>query len=150
MIIRQRDLVKLIVFGLITCGIYSIFFWYRYAEDMNIVCDGDGEHTTNFIAAILLSIITCGIYQFYYFYKIGNRLARNAPRYGLQFQENGTTILMWEIFASFLCGLGVWISWHIMIKNMNALAAAYNNYNSGGPAPPDPFSQFDQPGRPTQ
>lgn len=50
----------------------------------------------------------------------------NAPRYGLQFQENGTTILLWMIFGALLCGIGPFVAMHILIKNANALAAAYN------------------------
>jgi len=140
MMIQRRDLIKLILLSIITCGIYGIIFWYRYAEDMNVVCQGDGEHTQNYIVVILLSIITCGIYQFIFFYRIGNRLARNAPRYGLAFNEDGMTILLWEILGSFLCGLGMLVSWHIMIKNMNALGEAYNNHNFGTFSAPNPIN----------
>lgn len=75
---------------------------------------------------ILLSIVTCGFYSYWWYYKIGNRMQANAPRYGLQFQENGTTILLWMIFGVLLCGIGPFVAMHILIKNVNALAAAYN------------------------
>lgn len=95
---------------------------------MNIMCSGDGENTPGLAAYIALSIVTCGIYNLWWVYKIGNRLAANAPRYGMQFQENGTTVLMWYIIGILLCGLGPWIGMYIIIKNTNMLAAAYNNY----------------------
>lgn len=125
--IKQRSLLMLIVLTFFTCGIYSIFFMYKYAEDMNVICDGDGKTTQNYIIVLLLSFITCGIYPMIWFYGIGNRLQQNAPRYGMGFSENGTTILMWMIFGSFLCGIGSFIALHIMIKNMNALASVYNS-----------------------
>lgn len=124
--IQQRSLVTYILLTIVTCGIYGIYFWYKYAEDMNIVCEGDGQNTQNYIIVILLSFVTCGIYSFIWYYGIGNRLAANAHRYGLQFQENGTTILLWELFGAFLCGIGPFVAMHIMIKNMNELAYCYN------------------------
>lgn len=70
--------------------------------------------------------MTCGFYALYWYYKIGNRLQVNAPRYGLMFQENGTTVLMWQIVGALLCGLGPIFAMNIIIKNTNAMATAYN------------------------
>ena len=78
------------------------------------------------LVVILLSIITCGIYSWIWYYKLGNRFASNAPRYGLSFQENGTTVLVWMLFGALLCGIGPFIALHIIIKNTNAICAAYN------------------------
>ena len=74
----------------------------------------------------LLSLVTCGFYAYYWYYKIGNRLQANAPRYGLVFQENGTTVLLWQIFGALLCGLGPIFAMNIVINNTNAMATAYN------------------------
>lgn len=78
------------------------------------------------VTYILLSLVTCGIYAYYWYYKLGNRLAANAVRYNLNFQENGTTVLMWCIFGAFLCGIGQFVAMHILIKNSNMICAAYN------------------------
>ncbi len=126
-IIKERNIFMFILLSIVTCGIYPLYFYYKLAEDMNIVCDGDGERTTEYIIAFLLSIITCGFYMFYWFYKIGNRLQANAPRYGLSFQENGTTVLLWLILGSLLCGIGAFIGINIIIKNINALGERYNS-----------------------
>lgn len=64
--------------------------------------------------------------MYVWYYGLGNRLAENAPRYNLNFQENGTTVLLWVLFGSFLCGIGPFVAMHIIIKNTNALASAYN------------------------
>lgn len=77
-------------------------------------------------AFIILSFVTCGIYACYWYYKLGNRLAANASYYGMNFQENGTTVLMWFIFGMLLCGIGPFIGMHILIKNSNKLCNAYN------------------------
>lgn len=122
----SRSLLTYILLSIITCGIYSYFFIYKMAHDVNIACSGDGEETPGLVAFILLSIITCGLYSYYWYYKLGNRLASNAPRYNMSFQENGTTILLWCIVGALLCGLGPFIAMNILIKNANKICNAYN------------------------
>lgn len=122
----DRSLVAYILLSLITCGIYSWYFIYALARDVNAVCAGDGKSTAGLIKLILLSLITCGFYSFYWYYALGNRLAENAPRYGLNFQENGTTVLLWYLVGMLACGIGPLVGMHIIIKNTNALCGAYN------------------------
>lgn len=126
MIDSNRGLGQYIVLSIITCGIYSWYFLYKLAADVNIMCKDDGDKTAGLATFILLSIITCGIYPLIWYYKIGNRLMANAPKYSLNFTENGTSVLMWMIFGSLLCGIGYFIGINILIKNTNAMANAYN------------------------
>ena len=131
MIRNNRSLIVYILLTLITCGIYHWIFMYCLIEDVNAVCEGDGSVTPGLLTFILLSIVTCGIYGWYWYYKLGNRMAANAPRYNLQFTENGTTILLWMLLGSFVCGLGAFVAWYILINNMNALARGYNQMYYG-------------------
>lgn len=140
--IKQRSLLTYVLLSIITCGIYSIYFWYVFAEDMNTLCQGDGEETTNYIVVILLSIVTCGVYGFYWMYKLGNRLQTNAPRYGMAFQENGTTVLLWYLVGALICGIGPILGANILIKNINLLGDAYNRLNF----PPDGSGNAGDPG----
>ncbi len=125
----DRGLVSYILLSIITCGIYSCYFIYKMAKDVNIACDGDGEKTAGLVAFILLSFITCGIYALFWYYNLGNRLAANAHRYQMTFQENGTTVLLWLIFGSVLCGIGLFVAMYILIKNSNRICYAYNKAN---------------------
>lgn len=129
--ISRRSLVTYILLSIITCGIYSIIFWYNYADDMNKVCEGDGKVTQNFIIVLLLSFVTCGIYYWIWLYGVGNRLSENAPRYGAYFQENGTTILLWMLIGSLVCGIGSFVATYLLIKNMNELGNRYNQQRFG-------------------
>lgn len=130
--IKQRNYLVMVLLSIITCGIYGIIFWYQYTEDLNTVCNGDGKETQNYIIVILLNFITCGIYGLIWMYGIGNRLQENAPRYGHNFNENGTTVLLWYILGAFLCFIGYFYAQYILVKNMNALADRYNQYYYGG------------------
>ena len=118
-----------IVLSILISGIYSYYFIFTVARDVNTACAGDGKSTGGLVQFILLSILTCGIYSWWWQYSLGNRLAANAPRYGLSFTENGTTILLWLFFGSFLCFIGPFIAMNIIIKNTNSICMAYNRYN---------------------
>lgn len=128
----DRSLLMYIILSLITCGIYGWWFIYSMAQDVNTACEGDGDSTPGLIAFVVLSYITCGFYAYYWYYKLGNRLQSNAYRYGMQFPENGTTVLLWLIFGSFLCGIGPFVAMHILIKNTNEICRAYNQVNGYG------------------
>lgn len=128
----NRSLIVYILLSLITCGIYSCWFIYKLAQDVNEMCKDDGEKTGGLAAYIFFYIITCGFYSLYWNYKIANRLQKNAPKYGLTFSENGTSVLLWYLVGALLCGIGPFVGIHIIIKNTNAMAVAYNQANSLG------------------
>ena len=122
----DRSLVLYILLGFLTCGIYQLYVFYTIMRDVNVACDGDGRHTPGLLEFILFGILTCGIYDLYWFYSVGNRLADNAPRYGLHFQENGTTLLLWMLIGSLLCFIGSYVGIYFLLNNVNAICSAYN------------------------
>lgn len=128
----NRSFLSYFLLTLVTCGIYHYIFIYELAHDMNTICMGDGKDTAGLLQFILFSFITCGIYTFVWFYLVADRLEMNGQRYNVYIKENGTTILLWMILGSFLCGIGPYVAIYLVIKNTNALAVAYmsqNNYN---------------------
>lgn len=125
----NRGLLTYMLFCFITCGIYHYYFIYKLAHDINVACDGDGEDTAGLAKYILLCLVTCGFYSLYWQYALANRLASNASRYDLQFQENGTTVLLWNVFGSLFCFVGPFIAYNIIIKNSNKICAKYNRGN---------------------
>ena len=122
----DRSIVVYVLLCLVTCGIYGYFYIYHLIKDLDVVCDGDNENLGGIGSYIIFSILTCGIYNLYFLYKVANRLSINAPRYGLNFQENGTAILVWKIFGIVICGLGSFIADYLIMNNMNKLCEAYN------------------------
>ena len=119
-----------ILLNILTCGFYGWYFLYKLAQDINTTCEGDGRRTPGLAAFLLLSLVTCGFYSIYWYYCVGDRLAVNAPRYGLTFQENGTTVLLWYLVGFLLCGIGPLVALYFIIKNTNILCSAYNRYNN--------------------
>lgn len=125
----DRSLGMYIFLSIITLGCYSLYFIHKMAVDVNTACEGDGQGTTGLGMYIFLSIITCGFYSIWWEYSLGNRLMANASRYGLNFTESGTSVLMWRLFGVVLCGIGPFIAMNILIKNANVMCDAYNRAN---------------------
>lgn len=129
MVNENRSFITYLLLSIFTCGIYSLFFWYEYAEDMNKMCAGDGRETTGGATLILLWLFTCGIYPLYWFYTVGNRLKVNSERYGVHIDEDGQTILLWSAIGYLIAGVGLYIGAYFLINNANTVAAAYNKRN---------------------
>lgn len=130
--IQKRSLALTIVFSIITFGIYYYYWVYKMAKDVNAICEGDGNSTSGLLKFILLSIITLGIYALFWMYALGDRLRDNGKKYDLNIQEGGSTVILWMILGSMII-VGPFIALHIIIKNTNALAEAYNKKISATP-----------------
>ena len=78
------------------------------------------------IPVVITSIISC-IYPLYWRFKLGNKLQRNGNQYGIIINENGQTVILWDIIGMLCCCLGSWYAFYIIIKNTNAICTAYNN-----------------------
>jgi hypothetical protein len=125
--INNRSFLLFMLFSIITFGIYGLYWHYKFAKDVNTVCEGDGNHTRGLLACIFLGFITLGIYNLVWLYMVEDRMQDNAPRYGFNIKEGGGTILLWYILGSFII-VGPFIALYILIKNINALAIGYNKY----------------------
>lgn len=135
---QDRNFWMYLLLSIVTCGIYSIYWWYVFVNDLNTLGQGDGEESPNYIVVILLSIVTCGIYNYFWYYKQGNRMQKIGQRNGVQIDENGTSLLLWFLLGSLLCGVGPWISIYMMTRNMNKLCASYNAHVFGSTPPTAP------------
>lgn len=125
----DRSLPVYILLTLVTCGIYGYYTIYTLARDVNAACSGDGQHTPGLLQFILLNLVTCGLYTFYWNYSLGNRLFNNGPRYGLNIQETGATILLWMLVGMLFCGIGSLVALFFIFRNANAICAAYNYHH---------------------
>lgn len=126
----DRSLLIYILLSIVTCGIYSLYFIYGLSRDMNIACEGDGGNTAGPVKLILMSFVTFGIYDLVWFYSLGERIAANSPRYGVDVQESGTTVLLWRTLGVLLFGVGPLVALYMIIKNTNMLCEGYNHQHS--------------------
>jgi len=110
--------------GMLSLCILGLLWLDKLAKTVNAICEGDGKKTAGAAKFLLLGIITFGIYNLLWLYMLGDRLQDNAGRYNLSFKESGTLILLWFVPGMFIM-VGPFISLYIIIKNTNALSAAY-------------------------
>lgn len=121
----NRSLLVYILLTIITCGIYSLYFWYKFAQDMNTVCNGDGRHTRGILARILFSILTLGIYDLFWLYGAGDRINLNCQRKSIPCSTTGGGVLCWYIFGALIV-IGPLVAVHKLMHGLNDLCAAYN------------------------
>ena len=71
--VERKSIALCIVLSLITCGLYSLYWMYCLAEDVNTIT---GRVDASGGMVLLLSIVTCGIYGLYWLYKCGDAMDR--------------------------------------------------------------------------
>lgn len=72
--VRSRSIPLCIIFSLLTCGIYGIYWMIVLNDEVNLV-SGEPQATSGGMV-FLFSVITCGIYGWYWLYKMGERCDR--------------------------------------------------------------------------
>lgn len=76
---KQRSIPLCIVFSIITCGLYGIYWFICVTEEARLVSD---RFQTTGGMAFLFSLITCGIYGFYWAYKMGDAMEDARAQHG--------------------------------------------------------------------
>lgn len=67
----KRNIALSIIFSIITCGIYSIYWMIKMNDEVNELAGETGATSGGMV--FLFSLITCGIYSYYWLYKMGER-----------------------------------------------------------------------------
>ncbi|MYE89539.1 DUF4234 domain-containing protein [Candidatus Poribacteria bacterium] len=76
-----RNIVFGIIFSLLTCGLYSLYWQYKQMETLN---GWLGRTDYRFWLWFFLSILTCGIFALYYEYKMAVGINEIQENSGLQ------------------------------------------------------------------
>ena len=106
----NRSLIKFVLFSIITIGIYTLVFYYRVSEDINITASRyDGKKTLNFLWLILLAPITLGIAPFVWFHRISNRAGNELSRRGIN--SNFSAGTYWLIYGgpTIIYAIAYWV-----------------------------------------
>ena len=70
--IQERKIAMCVILSIITCGIYSLVWFYYMVNDLNTAAPAPEDKTPGTV--LLLSIITCGIYMIIWFYNAGSKV----------------------------------------------------------------------------
>lgn len=110
----ERSIAKCIIFTVITCGIYGLYWFIKLTDETNEL---SGQEAASGGMALVLTIITCNIYGWYWAYKQGDKV--EAMR-----QKRGDTPSNSGILYLILCfvGLGI-IAYALMQDEINKTVA---------------------------
>ena len=137
----KRKMWKFVVFGILTAGIYDIWFLWTMVNDLNTSCGyvekDEKDRSPHYLLLCLFTLLTVGIYTLYWYYKQGNRIKSCGDEYGLKINESGSTYLLWALVGSLLFGLGPFIALCMFVSNINKLCSVYN-YKKNNPTPEIP------------
>lgn len=109
--IKNRNIALCIVFSIITCGVYGIYWFVHLTNEMNILVKDD--YQTSGGVAFLLTLITCGLYGIFWIYKMSQKMNVLKPN-----SDNTVLFIVLQIF-----GLGI-INYCIMQSELNNHANA--------------------------
>lgn len=119
---KRKSFWKYFGLSLITCGLYSLYFWHKYVRDINEICKNDGKDSDDYFVVIFLSIVTLGIYGWYWRYTQAERLYNAGKQYGVPIREKGSTVLIWTILSIITGSIGGFTAQYILIDNLNCIA----------------------------
>ncbi len=91
-IVENRSIALAIVLSIVTCGIYSIYWYISMVDDANKV--SNELDSTSGGLTLLYSILTCGIYKMYWAYKAGKQLYNAGKIHGKDIADNSVLYLV--------------------------------------------------------
>lgn len=123
----NRGLLKFILLGMITFGIYPLVVLSSISEDINtIAARYDGKKTMHYcLLAFIITPITLGIGTVVWMHKISDRIHGELNRRGIQYNFSATTFWLWNVLGSAIV-IGPFVFMHKWFKAMNLLAENYN------------------------
>ncbi len=69
--VKHRNVVLAILFSILTCGIYGLYWFACLTNDTNLLSK---YKTAGGFGAIVFTVLTCGIYSYYWHYKLGKKV----------------------------------------------------------------------------
>lgn len=123
---RDRALWKMVIFGILTAGIYPFVIWNKLVTELNIAASRyDGERTMPWLAMLFLTPLTLGIYPLVWYHGFCRRIGRELKRRKLDVNFGPRVFWLWGILGSFIL-VGPFIFIHKMLKAMNRINGDFN------------------------
>lgn len=94
--IKERNIALAIIFTVLTCGIYSIYWMVKINDDSLKLAKEEGPSG---VVVFLLTLITCGIYGYFWSYKMGICVDK------MKGNQNSVTGILYVVLALF--GVGI-------------------------------------------
>ncbi|MBQ6857593.1 MAG: DUF4234 domain-containing protein [Lachnospiraceae bacterium] len=70
--IKPRSIPLAIIFSLLTCGIYGIYWLVCLNDDINTLTGNQSD--TSGVMVVIFTLLTCGIYGWFWMWKTGEKV----------------------------------------------------------------------------
>lgn len=117
--ITNRSVALSIVFSIITCGLYGIYWFYTITEDVSKL-SGDRDFVG--LKHLLLTLVTCGIWSYIWAYQLGKHLEVVHYQRKQYSQDHSVLYLVLMLF-----GMGI-ITYALAQSEINKYAHAPHHY----------------------
>jgi len=127
MLKTNRGLLKYILLGIITFGIYPLVLMSSISTDINVIASRyDGKKTMHYcLVVFIFSWLTAGIVPLVWSHKISARIGNELARRGIAYPFGAGTFWGWNILGSLIV-VGPFIYIHKLCTAMNMISAHYN------------------------
>lgn len=123
----DRGLAKMILFSLITFGIYALVVESHIGEELNLIASRhDGRRTMHFcLIYFLFSWLTLGIAPIVWYHRTSDRMHGELVRRQIDYDFGATDFWLWCILGSLIV-IGPYVYIYKRMKAMNLINEDYN------------------------
>ena len=122
----DRSVWKLILFSILTLGLYSIMFFIPFSFDLNKIAPRrEQSGSLNYLFAYLLSIFTFAIVLDIWHYQTAVHIEEALSRRQIPYDFGTNDFWGWYIFGSLIV-IGPFIYLYKLCRAMNLLCSDYN------------------------
>ena len=94
---EERSIALAVIFTIITCGIYGIYWFIVVSDDVKNYCKDDQMMSGGL--ACILTIVTCGIFGIYWWYNLGNKMKEAQKLNEIPEKDNAILYLILSILG---------------------------------------------------
>ena len=123
----NRSMLKLVLLGIVTLGIYPLVIYCGISTDINLIASRyDGKKTMHYaLLAFVIAPITFGIGYLVWSHNISARMGAELARRGISYSFGASDFWLWNVLGSFII-VGPFIYMHKLCSAINLLAADFN------------------------
>ena len=123
----KRSLLKYILLGIITFGIYDIWQMSEVGETLNLIASRrDGKRTMHYcLMFFLIGGLTLGIGWLVWYHRLSARIGDEQQARGMTPTVTAATFWLWDVLGIFII-VGPLVYFYKLLHAMNDLSADYN------------------------
>ena len=123
-----RSLVKMVLFGLLTLGIYPTVIWSRIVTELNIAASrNDSKRTMPYFGMLILAPVTLSVFLFVWMHQFCNRVGKQLELRQCEFRFSAKDFWIWGVLGSLIL-VGPFVFTHKLMHSMNLINNHYNKF----------------------